>query len=212
MTETGDSHFRMQRAISTLILLLTGCATAWAVDSADIDMAARVEKLSRLLKEKNLELDKVREENLILKGHGEGGSVNAAPVQPKIPQFNSEAEHYSFIIKTYREKDLPTLRAAINSFLQNYPLSVLADNALYLQGMSELNKNQLGEAVKTFEIIARSYPQGNKRVSALFAKGITYRKLNLSNQAGLVFREVVKTYPGSPESYRARMELKLLTR
>jgi TolA-binding protein len=116
---------------------------------------------------------------------------------------------YSKLVEAFHHNDLATVVRERQILERNYPNSVHLDNAYYLNGMVELQHNRLGEAIKTFDVIKEHYVKSNKRPSALFAIGATYQRLNLPVQAHRVFSQVIKEYPGSPESQRAWMQLRV---
>jgi TolA-binding protein len=94
---------------------------------------------------------------------------------------------------------------------RNYPKSVHLDNAYYLTGVLQFQSNRYAEAVRAFGIVADRYPQSNKRPAAMFAKARTYELLGLKPQAKRLWNLIVKEYPGSQESQRAWMQLKVAT-
>lgn len=116
---------------------------------------------------------------------------------------------YSEILANYQVRDVKGLRLHLESLLKRFPTSPYADNALYLGGQLALEMKNYPEALKHFQKIMQYYPQSNKVVSATFAKGMAYKKMNLDIQAKKVFFELRKKYPGSPEYFRAETELKL---
>lgn len=117
---------------------------------------------------------------------------------------------YSEILANYQVRDFKGLRIHLETLLKRFPTSPYADNALYLGGQLALEIKNYPEALKHFQRIVQYYPQSNKMVSATFAKGLAYKKMNLDIQAKKVFFDLRKKYPGSPESYRAESELKLI--
>jgi TolA-binding protein len=117
---------------------------------------------------------------------------------------------YEKIIEKYRGNDLKALEAYMNLLLIKYPQSHFADNALYLQGMLAFSIKSYAKSLEAFQKIIKLYPNGNKAVSALFAKGILYKKLNLKTESENVLSNVKVKYPGSPESLRADAEIKIL--
>lgn len=104
------------------------------------------------------------------------------------------------IVEAYRFKDL---------LLKNYPQSIHADNAVYLTGMLDMQRGRFAEAIKNFGAVQTLYPAGNKVPAALYAKSMTYNKLNMNQLSLQILEEVIKKYPGSPESQRAWMDLRL---
>jgi TolA-binding protein len=121
-----------------------------------------------------------------------------------------EEDLYAEVITAYRSNNGMALRAHSQTFLRRFAGSHFADNVLYLQGQLALQNRNYAEALRHFQKIYKSYPHSNKVVSAQFSKAVTYKKLNLVAEARRVLREVMNKYPGSPESFRAEAELKLL--
>ena len=117
---------------------------------------------------------------------------------------------YASLIKAYRKDDLVQTREHLETLIGFYPQSVYADNAFYLIGILQMKKGQLGESIATFDRVIKEYPRGNKRASALYAKGIAYKKLLLLKPARDHLMKVIENYPGSLESQRAKVELNLI--
>ncbi len=117
---------------------------------------------------------------------------------------------YAEVISAYKNGNEVALKARTQTFLKRFPLSQFADNALYLSGLSALQNKRYPEALRSFQKISKNYPNSNKAVSAQFSKAITYKRLNLPAESKRVLKEVIARYPGSPESFRAEAELKLL--
>lgn len=116
---------------------------------------------------------------------------------------------YTRIVAAYRKNQLEELLKQRQILERNYPTSVHIDNALYLQGMLEFQNARYGEAIHTFNYVTDHYAKSNKRPAALFAKGVAYERLNLKPLAIKVWETVMKDYPGSPESQRAFMHLRM---
>lgn len=115
---------------------------------------------------------------------------------------------YAEIVGAYQRQDQLALQSRVQTLLKRFPQSEYADNALYLAGKSALEHRNYAGAIKYFSKVIDLYPNGNKVAAAQFAKGVTYRKMNLDPLAKEVFGSVKKKYPGSPESFRASNELK----
>lgn len=122
----------------------------------------------------------------------------------------SEDQIYVQVIQSYQVRDLAALDKSTTEFVKAYPASPYADNALYLRGQLFMQNKLYADAIRNFALITTQYPRGNKVVSALFAKGQTYKKLNLLDFADKTFRQVKKDFPGSPEAERSGVELKLI--
>jgi TolA-binding protein len=139
-----------------------------------------------------------------------GGSVLAAIPPQKSDSFpEGEKLIYSKLLQSFRKGDIMDMNKQKKLLEDNYPTSVHLDNAYYLIGATEYQQDHLGEALRAFDKVVSHYTQSSKRSAALFAMGMTYKKLNLNNQAQAVFKRVLDLYPGSPESQRAWMEIRL---
>jgi TolA-binding protein len=121
-----------------------------------------------------------------------------------------EEDLYAEVITAYKSGNDIALKARSQTFLKRFPQSQFADNVIYLSGLLALQNHGYPEALRQFQKVIKFYPNSNKAVSAQFSKAITYKRLNLDAEAKRVFKEVMVKYPGSPESFRAEAELKLL--
>lgn len=122
----------------------------------------------------------------------------------------AEIHAYSEVVGFYQTNQFQKLKRAADKFAQRYPQSPFVDNALYLSGKLALEQNNYTTAIKYFSQIEKHYQSGNKNVSALFAKAIAYKKMNLPELAKNVFRNLKKQYPGSSEAVLADSELRLI--
>lgn len=122
----------------------------------------------------------------------------------------SEEDLYAEVVTAYRSNNVLVMKSRSQHFLKKFSHSHFADNVLFLQGQMALQNKNYADALKHFQKISRVYPFGNKAVSAQFSKAVTYKRLNLPAEARRVLKDVIAKYPGSPESYRAEAELKLM--
>lgn len=155
--------------------------------------------------------------------------AGAKPVSPSekrlSPDLNSEAllveltgkdlskesdiSLYAEMISAYHEGDEIGFKSRLQNLLRRFPQSSYADNALFVAGRMAVDRGNYAEAIKYFAQIERQYPRSNKVVAAKFAKAMTYKKMNLPEFSRKTLSEVRSKYPGSPESFRADVELKI---
>jgi len=129
---------------------------------------------------------------------------------PKSEDGKDDLAIYSEIVSSYQSNDLKKLRMKLKSLISKYPRSAYVDNALYLAGRQAMENKNYPDAIRYFQKVIASYPQSNRVVSSQFAKAMTYKKMNLSVQARGVLKELKQKFPGSPESFRAENEIKLI--
>jgi TolA-binding protein len=117
---------------------------------------------------------------------------------------------YSQMVNSFQKDDEIGLKSRLQSLLQRFPQSIYSDNALYLAGRMAVDHKDYAEAIKFFSQIERDYPKSNKVTAAKFAKAMTYKAMNLPELSTQVLNEVRSNYVGSPESFRANAELKII--
>ncbi|MCB0350450.1 MAG: tetratricopeptide repeat protein [Bdellovibrionales bacterium] len=127
-----------------------------------------------------------------------------------MPKPRTEEAVYAEVLRSYQSRDLERIEFFTEQFNRFYPKSVYSDNAVYLVGQLNLAMGFPSEALRYFEKVIQDYPTANKRVAAIFGKGVAYRKLQLFNYAEKVFRQVKAEYPGSSEFFKVDLEMKLL--
>lgn len=119
---------------------------------------------------------------------------------------------YLRVVEAYRKADVTETYKFRDLMLKNYPRSIYADNALYLTGLLDYQRGRVAEAVKNFGEISRRYPNGNKVPAAMYARSMAYNKLNIPHLSKQILEDITKRYPGSPESQRAWIDLRLKER
>lgn len=146
------------------------------------------------------------------------GLLSAAPIPVATPPKKAhlgvnlpegEKAIYLRIVEAYRKGDVKETYKFRDLLSKNYPKSIYGDNAFYLAGLLDYQRGRVAEAVKNFGEVVKRYPNGNKRAAALYAKSIAYSKLNLPHISRHLLEEITKNYPGSPESQRAWIDLRL---
>ncbi len=116
---------------------------------------------------------------------------------------------YLRLVESYRKADIKATYKYRDLMLKNYAKSAYADNALYLAGLLDYQRGRVAEALENFGELIKRYPNGNKRPAALYAKSVAYSKLNLPQISKQLLEEITRVYPGSPESQRAWIDLRL---
>lgn len=126
--------------------------------------------------------------------------------------LSKESEKFLFsqIVYGYRTNNGTIIDRHLRALINQYPKSPLIDNSIYLAGLYKLNMKKFGDAIKFFNQIKTEYPNGNKKISAEFAKAMSYKMMGLNDFSEGILKEIQTQYPGSPEAMRASNELKLM--
>lgn len=137
-------------------------------------------------------------------------SVFAAnsPIKAQLP--DGDKLIYGRLLEAYRQQKVKDVVDQKNLLLKNYPGSIHTDNALYLSGLLQIQKNRIPEGLKDLSNLEKNFPKSLKRPSAMFAKALAYQKMNLPVQQKSVLQSIVKNYAGSLESQKAWVELRLI--
>ena len=122
----------------------------------------------------------------------------------------SDTTLYAEMVGAYQRDDEIGFKSRLQSMMSRYPKSAYADNALFIAGRMAVDHGNYAEAVRYFARIEKDYPKSNRVVSAKFAKAMTYKKMNLPEFSRRSLADVRNKFPGSPESFRADAELKML--
>ncbi len=127
-----------------------------------------------------------------------------------VPTEKSEHLLYAKVMTAYRNHDATELQKAVKIFLKTFPESAYADNAIYLSAMLGVQKSDFTYAHRALDHLLKEYATGNKAVAAMFTKGALYKKQQKWQKARETFLKVAMNYPGSPESQRVPLELRLV--
>jgi tol-pal system protein YbgF len=120
-----------------------------------------------------------------------------------------EVQRYRDAYGAWRRGEVQACIEGFREFLQTYPSSPYADDALYWMADCYTRQGDHEKAILRFAKIVEMYPTGNKAPDALFRQGEVLLKLgpSYSSAARDVFQRVVKEYPDSPRASEARREL-----
>lgn len=122
----------------------------------------------------------------------------------------SEKDLYVEIVEAYRKQDQIGLAARVQSMQQMYPHGTFMDQSWYLMGNFYLEQKDYAKALQYYGKITQFHPNSSKVPASYFAKAIIYKNMGLTDVSKKVFKKLIAKYPGSPESFRARAELKMM--
>lgn len=122
----------------------------------------------------------------------------------------SEASLYMQIASAFQNRKSDVVRQKSKEFMIRFSKSSLMDNVLYVNGLSEMENSRYVEALRIFQRIEAEYPKGDRAAAARLSKALMYKRMNLKDQSQSNLQAVHKSYPGSPEAYRAQVELKIM--
>lgn len=101
-------------------------------------------------------------------------------------------------------------RMGFQQYLELYPNTSLADNALYWVGESYLVENQPDSALAAFTRLDALHPDSPKNGAALLKRALILAARGEPDESGKLLEKLLRTFPGTPEANQATMKLEEL--
>lgn len=110
----------------------------------------------------------------------------------------------------YNQTKYVDAEASFQRFLQQFPDTELADNALYWIGESRFSRRDFRGALAAFRDAVRRYPAGNKVPDALLKAGRCLEELGDTAGARETYRELQRRFPDSARALDAADRIRAL--
>jgi len=120
----------------------------------------------------------------------------------------SPQEVYSLARSDYLKGNFQLAIEGFDIYLENFPESPLADNALYWIGECYFSQENFEEAIKKFNILILSYPEGDKIPAAYLKKGMSLVEIGKEEEALAVFKLLINKFPLEEETRIAQEKIK----
>ncbi len=122
----------------------------------------------------------------------------------------SDQALYGDAKKAFDQGDLEAARKGFEQLIADYPQSPHADNAQFWIGETYYREKWYEKAILEYQKVIEKYPSGNKTPAALLKQGLSFLNIGETNNARLVFKELVAKHPGTNEASTARQKLESL--
>jgi len=188
--------------------------------AADEQMQSQVVQLQARVDESARRLGELREEIELLRVYGVGkapprSSEAAAGERGPAdrPVLVGDAQSlYDMAMADMKAGNYQLAASEFGQFVESFPESELADNALYWQGECYYADRKYGEAATCFAEVEKRYPQGDKVPAALLKLGFARLALKDNKQGTKHLNDVIRRFPDTPEAAQARAKLKTIGR
>jgi tol-pal system protein YbgF len=145
------------------------------------------------------------------------GGQSSSPASAVTPH-TQEVQEYDEAFALFGQGRYADAIDRFRGFLQNYPSSDYADNALFWVGECHFKLGDYERAVLSFEDVVKRYPEGNKVPDALYRQGIALLEIGKRTgeeeiyrpAAREIFERIVKQYPSSDRVPEAQRQLEKL--
>lgn len=130
--------------------------------------------------------------------------------EPQAP-LSEELRAYRSAYANWRQGDYAECVDAFGSFLQSFPESAEADDAMFWMADCLFKSGDYKYAVLRFDDVVNKYPDGNKAPDALFRQGEALLELGPSYHGAAIkaFERLLTEYPDSELVEQARRRLQV---
>jgi tol-pal system protein YbgF len=151
---------------------------------------------------------------------GEAAPEEATTAEPWVPTPSehpsgqpvtggaSPQEIYNTAYADYTKGNYPLAILGFQEYLEAFPTSEFADDALYWVGESYYSQEKYGDAVAAFEEVLARYPRGDKVPAAHLKKGLAFLESNRTAQGVVQLSALIENYPHTDEARLARERLR----
>jgi tol-pal system protein YbgF len=129
------------------------------------------------------------------------------PVKKLDPNL-SPLEVYNLARSDYLKGNYQLAIEGFNIYLENFPESPRADNALYWIGECYFSQENFEEAIRKFNVLILSYPEGDKIPAAHLKKGMSLMEIGKEEEALAVFKLLISKFPLEEETKIAQEKIK----
>lgn len=152
------------------------------------------------------------------------GAVSSAPTPPAVTPgpaaATNEIRDYEDAFRLYRSGSYREAIGRFEAFVQTYPSSDYADNALFWLGECHYKLGEHERAVLAFADVVERFPAGNKVPDALYRQGVALLEIGRASgqeasyrpAAREIFERIVKQHPTSDRVAEAKLQLERLAR
>ncbi|SMC18103.1 tol-pal system protein YbgF [Desulfacinum hydrothermale DSM 13146] len=133
-----------------------------------------------------------------------GTTGSQAGVQIVTPPQDPEKALYSRSLESFQKGDYENALKGFRQFVDRYPQSDLADNALFWIGECHFMKGRYQEAIAAYQDVLDRYPKGNKVAYALLKQGAAFEKLGDKTAARILYERVIQQHPQTPQAEIAK--------
>lgn len=220
--------FRMRKFIFVFAALLMSCAHQKTVSEKAPKTVAKktlASKKAKVAASSRASQEFAREQAMVLakkrqtaRGPTSSVAVAANPQTKRLElkggptdamSKKSEATLLSEIQDRYDMNDEVGFQMRYQALQKKFPKSARMNEVHYMSGLLAIANRNYGPALKSFETILKNSPRSREAPKAMFAKAITYKRMNLPEPSRAVLRTVQARYPKTLEAQRAALELKI---
>lgn len=224
MTSSTPRLHALSAALLAL-MLVAPAAQAFSDDEARraiLELRTQIKQMNDQNQQARLQLadqmDLLHQEIASLRGRIEELGQRASPAggnggnAPKAPQTGDPQEQaaYEAAADQYRNGRYKEAASSFSTFLQSYPNSNMAGDAMFYLGSSQYASKDFKNSIQTMQSLVKNRPEDPRAPDALLVVAADQIELNDMKGAKASLQRIIKDYPGSASAETAKSRLKLL--
>ena len=135
-------------------------------------------------------------------------TAQESPPKTQLDPNLSPQEVYNLARSDYLRGNFQLAIEGFTIYLEHFPESPLADNALYWIGECYFSQENYEEAIKKFNVLILSYPEGDEIPAAHLKKGMCLMETGKDEEALAVFKLLISKFPLEEETRIAQEKIK----
>jgi len=169
------------------------------------ELRGRLEVTEKLATDARVDARKARQQLV------DQSAVAPPTAPPEDPPLSEEVRAYRGAYAAWRSGDHQQCVDEFGSFLQSYPESAEADDAMFWMADCLFKSGDFKYAVLRFDDVVNKYPDGDRAPDALFRQGEALLELGPSYQPAAIkaFERLLSEYPNSALVDQARRRLQV---
>jgi len=117
---------------------------------------------------------------------------------------------YNNALRDYNGGNVDLAKQEFADYVKNYPNTDLAGNAYFYQAEMDFKAGDYPNAIKGYDQVLQSFPDGSKAASAELKKGMAQVESGQKDAGITTLRHVVQRYPRTNEAMQAKDRLRKL--
>lgn len=225
MTSSTPRLYALSAAALLALTLAAPAAQAFSDDEARraiLELRTQIKQLNDQNQQARLQLadqmDLLHQEIASLRGRIEelsqrassgGGNGDNAPKTPQTGDPQEQAA-YEAAADQYRNGRYKEAASGFSTFLQSYPDSSLAGDAMFYLGSSQYASKDFKNSIQTMQSLVKNRPDDPRAPDALLVVAADQIELNDMKGAKASLQRIIKDYPNTSAAETAKSRMKLL--
>jgi tol-pal system protein YbgF len=173
-------------------------------------LSGQIQSLNDTLDELKARLGKVSKQLEDMQAAQQSMAVQQTQQQQQAASAPPPDVLYNNGLRDYQAGKNDLAAQEFGDYVKFYPNTDLAGNANYYLADIQYKQGNYAAAVKTYDQVLQSFPDGNKAAAAELKKGLALVELGQQEAGIAALRHVMQRYPKSNEAMQARDRLRKL--